>query len=349
MKRFFLLSGILLGLSACNNAEQKKEDLKTVNVVTAQIIENKNTRSYTFISAPYRVTELSFRVGGPVNDFDVQNGQFFRKGQLIAAVDDRDYIIQKNRAEAAFIQAEADYKRVSALYWKDNISAANFEKAKAVFEKAEADYNDAKNALNDTRLYAPFDGYVQKTYIEKFCDVKPSMPVVTFIDLSKVKAEAYITEDMATLLRGKENNCIDIKFGALKNESQAPVETYVTQSATDNNISYLLTTIIENKDNKLMGGMTGTLDILYKTPISSSSIIQKRVVIPQTAVGNNPQSGTFVWKVTKDNTIKRHPVKCGVLLKNNSIEITEGLEPGERIAASGIYQLSENEKIRPIN
>lgn len=295
------------------------------------------------------MTELSFRVGGPVIDFDVQNGQFFRKGQLIAAIDDRDYIIQEKRAEAAFVQAEADYKRVSVLYGKDNISAANFEKARAVFEKAEADYNEAKNALNDTKLYAPFDGYVQKTYIEKFSDAKPAMPVVTFIDLSKVKAEAYITEDMATLLRGKENNRIDVKFKALKNESLTPVEMYVTQSAADNNISYLLTTIIDNKDNKLMGGMTGTLDIQYKTPASSSSLAQESVVVPQTAVGNNPQSGTFVWKVTTDNTVKKHPVKCGVLRKNNSIEITEGLKPGERIAASGIYQLSENERISQIN
>lgn len=36
------------------------------------------------------------------------------------------------------------------------------------------------------------------------------MPVVTFIDLSKVKVEAYITESMATSFQNKEHKGIDV-------------------------------------------------------------------------------------------------------------------------------------------
>ena len=43
--------------------------------------------------------------------FDVQQGQFFRKGQLIAAIDERDFVIQKQRTEALYRQAEVDYAR----------------------------------------------------------------------------------------------------------------------------------------------------------------------------------------------------------------------------------------------
>ena len=173
--------------------------------------QTKTTLSYTFISRPYRVTELSFRVGGPVKTFDVQNGQFFRKGELIASIDDRDYIIRQKRTATTPAQAESEYRRISALYERDNISAASFEKALADYEKARTDYDDATNALNDTKIYAPFDGYVQQTHIEKYSDVKPSVPVVTFIDLSKVKAEAYITESMASSFQKKEQ--MDITAG----------------------------------------------------------------------------------------------------------------------------------------
>ena len=48
--------------------------------------------------------------------FDVQQGQFFRKGQLIAAIDERDFVIQKQRTEALYRQAEVDYARISSLY-----------------------------------------------------------------------------------------------------------------------------------------------------------------------------------------------------------------------------------------
>lgn len=349
MKELILLAGITLCISSCNVAEQKQETPKVVKVTEAKPYDKESTRSYTFISQPYRISELSFRVGGPVNKFDVQNGQFFRKGQLIAAIDDRDFIIQEQRAEAAYLQAEADYKRITVLYEKDNISAANYEKAKAVFEKAEADYKDAHNALNDTKLYAPFDGYVQKTHIEKFSDVKPSMPVVTFIDLSKVKAEAYVTEDMAAAMRNGNGSAVSITFGALKGEPFKPSQTFVSQNTSDNNISYQVTAIIDNKDNRLMGGMTGSLNFLYKNPVSSSSFVKKSVVILQSAVGHSPESGSFVWKVNNGNTVTKHTVKCGAIQKNNNIEITEGLEAGDMIATNCIYQLSENEKINQPN
>lgn len=345
MKKLILLTGIVLGVSACGSVEQKQEESKTVKVIEVKKYDNESTRSYTFISQPYRVSELSFRVGGPVNVFDVQNGQFFRKGQLIAAIDDRDFIIREKRAEAAFVQAEADFKRIAALYEKDNISASNYEKARANFEKAEADYNDARNALNDTKLYAPFDGYVQKTFIEKFSDVKPSMPVVTFIDLSKIKAEAYVTEDMATSMRKKNDSNISISFGAIKGKSFKPSETFISQNASDNNISYQITAIIDNKDNSLMGGMTGSLNILYKSPISSSSITSKTLVIPQSAVCNNNTQGEYVWKIDEENNVRLTQVKTGRLVSGNRIEILAGLDEGEKIAITRLQQLSDNEKI----
>ena len=56
----------------------------------------------------------------------------------------------------------------------------NYEQAKANYERTKADYEAAVNAWEDSRLYAPFDGYVQQAHIERYQDVKPSVPVVTF-------------------------------------------------------------------------------------------------------------------------------------------------------------------------
>lgn len=79
----------------------------------------------------------------------------------------------------------------------------NYEQAKANYERTKADYEAAVNAWEDSRLYAPFDGYVQQVHIERYQDVKPSVPVVTFIDLSRIKVEAYVPEDMALQMRQK--------------------------------------------------------------------------------------------------------------------------------------------------
>lgn len=200
-----------------------------MKVVHAEVMEAPSSRCYTFISQPYRLSELSFRVGGPVHAFDVQQGQFFRKGQLIAAIDERDFVIQKQRTEALYRQAEVDYARISSLYAKDNISGMNYEQAKANYERTKADYEAAVNAWEDSRLYAPFDGYVQQAHIERYQDVKPSVPVVTFIDLSRIKVEAYVPEDMALQMRQKDSVACVVRFNALPDREFVPSEYFLTQ------------------------------------------------------------------------------------------------------------------------
>lgn len=216
-------------LCACSRTPQEQTSFPSVKVVHAEVMEAPSSRCYTFISQPYRLSELSFRVGGPVHAFDVQQGQFFRKGQLIAAIDERDFVIQKQRTEALYRQAEVDYTRISSLYAKDNISGMNYEQAKANYERTKADYEAAVNAWEDSRLYAPFDGYVQQAHIERYQDVKPSVPVVTFIDLSRIKVEAYVPEDMALQMRQKDSVACVVRFNALPDREFVPSEYFLTQ------------------------------------------------------------------------------------------------------------------------
>lgn len=216
-------------MCACSRTPQEQTSFPSVKVVHAEVMEAPSSRCYTFISQPYRLSELSFRVGGPVHAFDVQQGQFFRKGQLIAAIDERDFVIQKQRTEALYRQAEVDYTRISSLYAKDNISGMNYEQAKANYERTKADYEAAVNAWEDSRLYAPFDGYVQQAHIERYQDVKPSVPVVTFIDLSRIKVEAYVPEDMALQMRQKDSVACVVRFNALPDREFVPSEYFLTQ------------------------------------------------------------------------------------------------------------------------
>lgn len=341
MKQIYLI-GLCLSLAACASHEEKGTESIKVKVVEVKNSVQSTERSYSFIARPYRTADLSFRVGGPIHRFDVQSGQFFRKGEVIAAIDDRDFLIRKERMEAVYDQAKSDYHRISNLYEKGNISATSYEQAKANYEKAKADYRTAVNELNDTRLTAPFDGYVQQVYAERFQDVRASAPIVSFIDISRIKAEAYIPEGMAAQMRRtKDASACKVTFDMLDGQTFTPSETYLTQSASDNNISFLYTVVIDNKDNSLLGGMTGKiiLDNLFHLHSFTS------VSIPQTAVGHNPEKGAFVWKVNDDATVTQVPVQLGNIGKDNNIEVLSGLQPGERIAGTRISQLSENDKI----
>lgn len=314
---------------------------KKMEIVEAQsMARNVVERTYSFISCPYKTVELSFRVGGPIKQFEAQTGKFYRKGEVIAAIDPRDFIIRKNEAEAVCRQAEAEYQRIANLYEKDNISGSAYEKAKAEYARAKAAYETATNELEDTRLLAPFDGYVQDISIEQHQEVKASVPVLSFIDLSRIKAEVYIPEDVAKAFHQKKDMPCHVSFDGMEGKRYEIAETYLSQTATDNNISFLLTAIIENKDNSLFGGMSGEVSL----PIPSASD-GTMVYIPQTAVFSRTTNQASVWKVDEENRVQRTSIRLGDACSKNHIEVVSGLHPGDRIVASGLYTLSEDEQI----
>lgn len=328
-------------LTSCETKQTIDLERKKIKTCSVESLFTGSERSYSFISQPYHVSELSFRIGGPIQKLNVQSGQFFRKGQLIAEVDKRDYIIRNERAKAVYSRAEAEYNRISNLFKKSNIAESNYEKVKADYQQAKANYEEAKNNLSDTQLLAPFDGYIQNVYAERYQDIKPAVSVVSFIDLSKIKIEAYVSEEVAMQFRTDKSKSCEISFNSFPSKVYFPSEIYISQSTTANNISYCLTCIISNNDGALWGGMNGKIKIKSSKNASSVSTL----VIPQSSVCHNPCYGSYVWKVTQDNCVIRCPVRTGRLRKNNKIEILGGLNVGETIAVSHLHSLSESEII----
>lgn len=171
MKIGALLVTLLL-LFSCTDKDSKQSQDFIVRTTQAIPGFGQNTTEFPFIAQPFRTSELSFRVGGPIDRFEVYAGNSYKQGSIIAEIDPRDFHIRKERAEAIYCQAKAEFERIEKLYEKNNVSASTYEKAKADYTTAKAAFDTASYELEDTRLIAPFNGYVGEVYIEKFQDVK---------------------------------------------------------------------------------------------------------------------------------------------------------------------------------
>ena len=343
--RILMCFCLLAFLTACSKTKEKEEEVPmTVQVFQVKPSINTANREFTFISKPYRITDLSFRVSGPILRLDVQAGQFFRKGEVIASIDSRDFIIRRNKAEAIYNQAASEYNRIESLYQKNNISGSNYEKAKSDLAIAEAAFETAKNELADTRLVAPFDGYVQTVYVESYQDVRQSQPIVTFIDLSKVKVETYLPENVAMKMRKQlqENatHNLSIFFDAMPDKDYRALDAEISMSTTSNNLSFMLTAILDNPGGELLGGMSGNVMLNI-----TQEDIRDVVYVPQTAICHSPQTGSYVWKLNGDNRVTKVPVSIGNLANGNEIEICKGVMNGDKIILTGHLFLSENKEV----
>lgn len=340
---FAFLSIFFTFLFISCKTNDKTEDNQgiTINVTRAKANDRIPKKEYSFIARPFRASELSFRVGGPIDRFEVYAGNYYKCGDIIAEIDARDFHIRKERTEAIYKQAKAEYERIKVLYEKNNVSASTCEKAEADYTSAKTAFETATNELNDTKLIAPFNGYVGEVYIEKYQDVKATQPIISFIDLNQLKIEAYVTQDVA--FQARELEKAELRFDAIPQHTYEARITEISKGTTSNNLSYLLTALFPNKDGQFLAGMSGKLTL----DLQDRERPGHRVVLPQIAVCHRPAEGDYVWVVdARNQKVNKRRIVSGELLPNGYITVCQGLQADEIVAVSGLRFLSEDTPVR---
>lgn len=340
-----LLALVLLCSSCQGEKESETMPQYSVKVTKPEHVEfASSVHSYPFIIKPYNESELSFRISGPLNNFNLKSGDFFKKGEVILSVDQRDFKVRRQQAAAILAQKEEEYHRVEVLYRAENISKRIYEKAKSDYLVAQSNYQVANNALSDTQIRAPFDGFIQTVNVEPFEEVNASQQVVTFIELDRLKAEVYIPEEVARSSFSPSEageNPLRLYFDAKPTEPLYPQHVEVSKSTTSNNLSYKLTAVIANQDHQLLGGMSGKLVI-----DSSSDSSGKRLTIPRAALCHNRALGDYVWRV-ENGVVSRAPIKLGRQL-GTRFEVLDGLDGETEVALTRKSFLSENLEVNSI-
>lgn len=339
MKMIFPLIALTLLVSCSGQGEAVAPDSPAIKYERVAAEEDTLELSYAIITRPYNQSELSFRVGGPALDFDVRPGDFFRKGEVICRVDDRDYLVEKERCAALYEHAESEYRRASALYEKNSISAAAYDRAKAELTVARSNYDRAVNNLSDTYLRAPFDGYVQELFIEPYQDIRASQKILTLIELSRLKAEAFLPEDIASLLGSEGKDIMSsavIRFDAVRDRTYTPSSIDISKSTSQNNLSYILTMSVSNSDGRLLGGMNGNVTFRLALP-------SKVLSVPLNAVNYSADKGEYVWVLGDDGTVSFRAVATDGL-KDGRALVKSGLKEGEKVVVAGHVRQSPVEK-----
>jgi len=110
--------------------EQQKETIRTVKVASAENYGEVKTATFPGKVKPASEVNLAFRISGPIAKIHVREGQFVRKGELLAEMDQRDYQLQLAATEAEYTQIKAEAERVIKLYEKQSVSENDYDKAR---------------------------------------------------------------------------------------------------------------------------------------------------------------------------------------------------------------------------
>ena len=138
--------------------------------------------------------DLSFEVSGRMLARIVEEGQIVAAGEVVAKLDSRDYVAQRNAARARRDTAQADYDRYRVAFEKNAVTEQQVSRSKGLLDVRQADLDVAAKALQDTELKAPFDGRIAKRLVDDFANVRPKQAVMVLQDESSLELRVAVAE-----------------------------------------------------------------------------------------------------------------------------------------------------------
>ncbi|MDR1459680.1 MAG: efflux RND transporter periplasmic adaptor subunit [Bacteroidales bacterium] len=333
-----LLTLIFLG---CGGKNKKVEPIVyTAKIDTIGLSSAKSESVYSGKVKSNAEANLSFRVAGTISRIGFAEGKFVRKGTVIAEIDARDYRIQLSATEAEYNQIKLTAERVIELYKRGSATQSDYEKAVYGLEQITAKYEAHKNQLKDTRLEAPFDGYIQHKIHDVGETVAAGMSVISMLGHKEWQIEINLSLQDYT-----RKNEIDSVFAtASTNPTQRlPLLPFEISPKGNANQLYKMVFRVEKPENiTLAVGMSAEVMIHFR----SSS--ESRIEIPLSALFEIDEK-SFVWIFVSENeplTVRNIVVEK--IKHDGNVIVTQGLKEGEMIVTSGVHSIKEGMKIKPL-
>lgn len=332
----FLLLFILAACSEKTKVVNVSQLVRVDSVVGAEGIKSVN---YPGKTKAAQSVNISFRVSGRIEEVYVSKGEYVTKGQLVAAMDDRDYRLQLSATEAEYRQVKAEAERVMALYEENATSANNYDKARYGLEQITAKYNNHKNQLADTKLYAPFNGYVQDVLFEDEEMVSAGMPVLSLFSSDNIEVTINIPAgEYQTRNRFDTFGC---RFDVFSGTS-FPLKLLSINPKANANQLYEVRLLLNTEHHQITPGMNTMVQISY---IADE---KQPVEIPANAIFNTGNgSQVFVYDA-KSGTIALRNIEVLTLHTDGVALIVSGLEVGEEVVSSGVHHLKEGQQVTPM-
>ncbi|WP_394220747.1 efflux RND transporter periplasmic adaptor subunit [Alteromonas gracilis] len=367
--RAFLKRGLvaliaLTGISACEEAPSPPKAVSSTPVT----LYNVQHSDETIAKFPGQVeaseySNLSFRIGGKLQELNVKAGEEVQENQLIARLDDRDARAQLATAQSQFDVSSAMFERMEASVEKGAVSRSTFDEAKANFLAAKASLTNAQDQLSYTELRAPFAGLIASVPVENYQVIVPQQTIAELHMPGAIDVTFQLPEQKMRMIdrsRARENRSSEIAwvtFSGVPEKRYAAMYKDHESTTRQGELSYEVTiTLPEPDDINVLAGMSATVLLDMSKLIESDA---KLWLVPFGAVvtDNNDPNKAIVWRFKPNsqsaengyNNSKKGTVEAVEVMITRGISnglLVEGpLNDDDRIVAAGAHLVKEGQAV----
>ncbi|HHS12682.1 MAG TPA: efflux RND transporter periplasmic adaptor subunit [bacterium] len=349
----FLAAGLILtGCGGSGGSESAEEQTVPVEIQEIQKGVIREIYTYTGSIDPWRSLNIVPQVAGKVQAIHVEIGDRVREGQVLAELDRETFRLQFQQAEAGLAvarsslsDAEKNYERAQDLFQRGSMSRQQYEKIQLAFDAARAQFQQAQSGhdlaqwqLEASIMKAPFDGVITGRWLDEGDMINPQMPsgpgVISIADLFRVKVRVHASE--AEVIRISRGKPVFIKVDVYPDEVFEGEVHAVNAAANPMTRTFEVQVAAANPRNLLKSGMFARVRVVTGEK-------QDVVVIPRDAVLGRGDH-RHVWVLQGDSAVYRR-IGIGIIEAMN-VEITQGLESGERLIVTGHQMLNQGSRVR---
>jgi len=247
-----------------------------------------------------------------------------------------DATAQTQSARASLEAADA---QVTAAREQENAAGTQVRTQEAQAASQAAAFENARLAVTNATIVAPFDGIVVSRNLDPGAYVTPgtSTPIITIAAPDQIDVVVNVTEvQIANIRRGAP---VQIVVDAYPDRTFRGVVNRIAGGADPATRTVQVEIDIPNPGHLLRPGM-------YATARLSAGADKDVLVVPLGAlvtVGDQH----FVW-VVKDDVVSKRPVTIG-RATGEVVEVTSGLTEGDQIVARGADLVREGRRVRAVS
>lgn len=328
---WFALVGILC---ACSDKSGQKE-APTIRVCTETVRYGSDYRVKPYVGQveANRSSAVSFPTAGTLGSIYVEEGETVKAGQLLAEIDPT--LLQKalQSAEASLSQAQDAYDRMKYLHDNNSLPEMQWVEAQSKLSQAQSACDIARKNLDDCRLLAPISGVVGRKLVQTGETVVPAQPVMTVLDINKVKVNVSIPEKEIGGIHA-DTECT-VSVAALDGASFEGGRIQKGVQSDPMTRTYPISIHVNNPERRLLPGMVCDVEFGQTgAPVLS---------VPVTAIMAGTGDSRYVW-VVENGIARRRNIRAGAAY-GGRIVVTEGLQAGDSVIVKGMQKLSNGSKV----
>ena len=311
---------------------------KPKRLVTTKLVEKSDFKKYVEIQASVQADDVvgaSSEVGGRILNMNSKEGDYVKKGALIASVDMESVNKQIAELQKSLELATDIYQRQSRLWDQKIGSEVQYLQAKNNKERLEKSIESVQFNMTKANVYAPISGYVDQVIAKSGEMASPGMPIIQILNTARVKVVADVPETYLSAV--KRGAMVNIKFPALDIEKNARV-TLLGRSINPANRTFKVEVDMSNSKGVLKPNL---LAMMMINDYSEKNVVSIPIELVQQEVTG--KDFIFIKKdVVEGSAAQKVYVETGESYEGNII-IKEGLNGGEEIIIDGSRGLTENE------